>query len=82
MNLSTIATSKNLTILGICLIVKVVAIAAIAVFDGDPATVVNWDVTFTSILAGVGMILGKGQASTGGTIPETPEAAARLKAVA
>jgi hypothetical protein len=74
----TFATSKNLTITGIFTILGVIATAAIALFDGDAATNVNWEVTFTGIAAGVGMILAKGSANTGGTVASTPEAATRI----
>lgn len=74
----TFATSKNLTAVGIATILGVLATAAIALFDGDAATNVNWEATFTGIAAGVGMILAKGAANTGGTVATTPEAATRI----
>lgn len=74
----TLATSKNLTLLGILTIVGALVSAAIPLLDGDPATMPSWEATFVAISAGVGMILGKGAASTGGTVPETPEAAKRV----
>lgn len=64
----TLATSKNLTILGIAMILGALSTAAIALFDGDPATNINWEVTIGAIVTGVGFILGKGAASTGGTV--------------
>jgi hypothetical protein len=74
----TLATSKNLTVLGIVAIVQALAVAASAVFDGDQATVVDFGALVTAIIAGVGLILAKGQQSTGGTVAETPEAKARI----
>ncbi len=74
----TLATSKNLTYVGIAMIAGAIAAAVLAIFDGDPKTVVDWQVTVTTILGGIAAILGKGAASTGGTVPETPEAKARL----
>ena len=74
----TFATSKNLTILGIVTILGALAAVATAIFDGDPATNINWEATLTAIVSGVGMILAKGAKSTGGTVPETAEAAKRV----
>jgi hypothetical protein len=64
----TFATSKNLTILGIISIVQALATAAVAVFDGDAGTNVDFGLLVTTIVAGVGMILAKGAQSTGGTV--------------
>lgn len=64
----TLATSKNLTILGIATIVGAAAAVLVALFDGNPATAPNWEVAITGVLAGIGMILGKGAQSTGGTV--------------
>jgi len=75
----TLATSKNLTILGVLTIIGALATAAVAFLDGSPATNPNWEATFVALSAGVGMILGKGAASTGGTVAETPEAAKRVE---
>jgi hypothetical protein len=66
--MTTLATSKNLTILGILAIVQALAVAAVAVFDGDPTTNVNIGLLISSVVAGVGMILAKGAQSTGGTV--------------
>jgi hypothetical protein len=74
----TFSTSRNLTILGIATILGALAAVAVALFDGDPATNPDWGVTLTAIVAGIGMILGKGAASTGGTVPETAEAKTRV----
>lgn len=62
------ATSKNLTLLGIFTIVIALATAGLAIFDGNPATTVNVEATFFACTAGLGMILGKGAATTGGTV--------------
>lgn len=64
----TFATSKNLTILGIIAIVQALAVAATAVFDGDPATNVDFGLLVTAIMTGVGMVLAKGAQTTGGTV--------------
>lgn len=64
----TLKTSKNLTITGILTIAGALVAAGIAVFDGNPATTVNFEVTYFAIMAGIGMILGKGASSTGGTV--------------
>ena len=64
----TFATSKNLTILGIITIVQALAVAATALFDGDPATTVDLGVLLTAIMSGVGLIWAKGAQSTGGTV--------------
>lgn len=63
-----IATSKNLTILGIITIVQALAVAATAMFDGDPTTVADFGSLLTAIMSGVGLILAKGAQSTGGTV--------------
>lgn len=64
----TLATSRNLTILGICTIVGALATAAFALFDGDPATNPNWEVTIAAVVGGISSILAKGSSSTGGTV--------------
>jgi len=64
----TIATSKNLTIVGIATILTALGALGVAVFDGDPLTVPNFGATIGLVMAGVGMILGKGAQSTGGTV--------------
>lgn len=74
----TFATTKNMTILGIIAIVQALAVAAVAIFDGDPATNVDFGLLVTAIIAGVGSILAKGAQSTGGTVPETSEAVKRV----
>jgi uncharacterized BrkB/YihY/UPF0761 family membrane protein len=60
-----LATTKNLTILGVIQIVQALAVAATALFDGDPTTLPEWGVLVTSIIAGVGLILAKGAGTTG-----------------
>lgn len=66
----TLATSKNLTVLGIATILGALASAALAFFDGDPATVVNIEATLSAIVGGVAMVLAKGAQNTGGTVKE------------
>ena len=60
-----LATTKNLTILGIIQIVQALAAAATALVDGDPATNPEWGALVTAIIAGVGLILAKGAGTTG-----------------
>lgn len=74
-----IATSKNLTVVGIGTLVVSIASAAVAFFDGNPATNPNFSEVLGAIL-GVVAMFAKGAQSTGGTVPETPEAEARVKA--
>jgi len=73
-----IATTKNLTILGVLAIVQALAVAATAIFDGDPATGVDFPLLVNSIIAGVGLILAKGAGTTGpqsvGGAPAQPPA--------
>ena len=76
--MDSVATSKNLTALGIATIVAALAAAAVQFLQGGIAAV-NVGTTMTAIMAGVGMIMAKGQASTGGTVPQTREAFDRLK---
>lgn len=64
----TISTSRNLTILGILTIIGALSAAAKAIYDGDPTTNVDIGLLFTTISTGIGMILAKGAASTGGTV--------------
>jgi hypothetical protein len=65
----TLQTSKNLTVLGIVTILGALAAAANAVFDGDPLTNIDFGLLATAIISGVGQILAKGAANTGGTVP-------------
>lgn len=64
----TFATSRNLTVLGIIQIVQALTVAASALFDGDPATSIDFGMLATAIVAGVGLILAKGAKTTGGTV--------------
>jgi hypothetical protein len=64
----TLATSKNLTVLGIAGILAALSAAAIALFDGDPTTNVDLGALATAIGAGVVAILSKGAKTTGGTV--------------
>lgn len=72
------ATSKNLTALGVSAILAAAASAVYAVFDGDPATVPNFQELILAIIGLVG-VMAKGQSNTGGTVPVTPEAAKRVQ---
>ncbi len=73
----SLATSKNLTILGILAIVGAVVTAATQWAEGGFANV-KWEVFFAALVAGVTGILAKGQQNTGGTIASTPEAVKRI----
>lgn len=64
----TFATTKNLTVLGIITVIQALAVAATAIFDGDPATNVDFGILVTAIMSGVGMVLAKGAKTTGGTV--------------
>jgi len=79
-NILKLFTSKNLTRAGIALIVATLAEAGFNLWDGDPTTVVNYSELWKALVLGAAMIMGKGQASTGGTVP-TPgtEAVERVK---
>lgn len=72
-------TTKNLTLAGILVIVVALAQVGVALLDGKPETVVNFDVLWTQLVLGAGMIAAKGSASTGGTDPVTVEAAKRVE---
>lgn len=63
--MGTLATSKNLTILGVLTVIGAVVNAATQIFNGQTP---DWNATVTAIVGGVGMILAKGQQSTGGTV--------------
>lgn len=60
-----IATTKNLTVLGVIAIVQALCFAGIAVFDGDPATNIDFAALITAIISGVSAIMAKGAGSTG-----------------
>ena len=76
--MSKFFTSKNLTIAGVLTILAALSVAGKAVFDGDPATVLNIDALWTEIVLGIAMIAAKGAATTGGSNPVTPEAVKRV----
>lgn len=60
-----IATTKNLTVLGVLMILKALAVAGEAAFDGDPATVIAWGPLADAIIMGAGLIFAKGASTTG-----------------
>ena len=66
--MKTLATSKNLTIIGVVAIVQALAFAATAIWDGDPSTNVDLMALIGGIIAGITAILAKGSSSTGGTV--------------
>ena len=49
-------TTKNTTVLGIIMIVQALLQAALAVFDGDVATVVDFQSLVAAFVAGVALI--------------------------
>ena len=63
--MNQIATTKNLTVLGAVAVVQALAAAAIAVFDGDPSTTIDFAALVSSIIGGVTAIMAKGSATTG-----------------
>lgn len=73
-----LATSKNLTVVGVAGILAALASVAISLFDGNPATNPDWTATASAIWTGVVAIMAKGAKSTGGTVPETAEAQERV----
>jgi hypothetical protein len=64
----TLATSKNLTVLGIATILGALSTAAVSLFDGDLATNPDWSVVVTALISGLGMVLAKGAKTTGGAV--------------
>jgi ABC-type phosphate transport system substrate-binding protein len=76
--MKTLATSKNLTVVGIATILGALAAAAAAVFDGDPTTNLDFAALGTALVTGFGFILAKGAAVTGGSVPATDEAKERV----
>ncbi|HEY6015911.1 MAG TPA: hypothetical protein VIU16_03915 [Gaiellaceae bacterium] len=78
MNLAAFATTRNLTILGVLYIVQALAGAALVFLDGNPSTNVDLNALKADIMLGVTMIMAKGAQSTGGTVPVTDEARARV----
>lgn len=63
--MNQIATTKNLTVLGVVAIVQALAVAALAVFDGDPSTTIDFAALVSSIIGGVTAIMAKGAGTTG-----------------
>jgi uncharacterized membrane protein YhiD involved in acid resistance len=63
-----LATSRNLTILGVAFLLGAAAAVLKALFDGDPATNVDFSAIAKDVIAGIGFILAKGASSTGGTV--------------
>jgi hypothetical protein len=63
--MSTIATSKNLTILGVLTILGALINAGVSYLQ---TKTVDLNVLLVALSAGIAMIMGKGQASTGGTV--------------
>ena len=63
--MNQIATTRNLTVLGAVAIVQALAVAALAVFDGDPSTTIDFAALVSSIIGGVTAIMAKGAATTG-----------------
>lgn len=70
--------SWKTTVLGVVTIISAVAGAVKFLVDGDPATNPDFFAVWTAILAGVGLIFAKDSGVTGGTVPATPEAQARV----
>lgn len=62
------ATTKNLTILGVCTILSALTAAAVSLFDGDPNTNVDVGLLAIALVNGIGQILAKGAQNTGGTV--------------
>ena len=60
-----LATTKNLTALGVLMILQALTTAAVAFFDGDPATAIDFGSLANAIIAGIGLILAKGAGTTG-----------------
>ena len=63
--MTTLATSKNLTILGILTIAGALINAGISYLQTKS---VDLAILLTTVSAGIGMILAKGAQSTGGTV--------------
>lgn len=63
--MSNLATTRNLTVLGVAAIVTALSAAATALFDGDPATTVDLVNLIKEIGYGIGFILAKGAGTTG-----------------
>jgi 2-methylisocitrate lyase-like PEP mutase family enzyme len=71
--------SPKTTILGVLAITGAAVAFATALLDGKAETVPDILATLSAISAGIGLITAKDANVTGGTIPSTPEAAARLQ---
>lgn len=71
--------SPKTTILGILAILGAVVAFGTALLDGKPETVPDILATLSAISAGIGLITAKDANVTGGTVPATSEAAARLQ---
>jgi len=76
--MAPLATTRNLTILGIAGILAALSSAALAFFDGNPATNPDWMATLSAVWTGVIAIFAKGAQNTGGTVAATAEAAQRV----
>lgn len=54
--LRAITRNSNTTVAGIATIVVAVGSVVLAIFDGNPDTVPNWEVTIAAITAGLGLL--------------------------
>jgi hypothetical protein len=79
--IKNLATSQNLTRVGLAAIVGAAGLGIQQWLTGGMAAV-RWDVIIPTIFSAVIAVLAKGQASTGGTMAQTPEAEVRLAAAA
>jgi hypothetical protein len=66
------------TTLGVLGLISLLIGATTAVLDGDPATNVDLAVLLPLLFAGISSLVSKDAKVTGGSIPATDEAAARL----
>lgn len=66
--------SWKTTLAGVGTILTAVGVALKAVFDGDPATSVNFEATITAITAGVGLILARDNSVSSEQAGVKPEA--------
>lgn len=73
----TLATSQNLTRLGSTGLLAALGTAVTQYFQGG-ISAVNWNLLIPVVFISIVSIFAKGQESTGGTVPATPEAAARV----
>ena len=51
--------SWKTTVAGVAAIISTIGLALKAIFDGDPSTVVNWNVFVTSLVSGIGLIMAR-----------------------